>query len=148
MFSQSALVVLLLCLGFGSLPVAAEPIDTLSIETRDLGFYQELSLLDKRQRQQIMQFQQSSQGMSPAQRLTKRRELMVVHRKELTALEAKWHDRTNPDQLRRWQERRLDRKRRLETLQHQKTERQKSTSRAVTPIPVQDTAKAPVSPLP
>jgi len=100
-------------------------------------------MLDKHQSQQLKQFRQNTQGMAPGLRLKKRRELMNVQRKELTVLEAKWHDRTSPDQLRRWQERRMDRKRRMETLQHQKTERLKSTSRNVQPAAAPDTNQTP-----
>ena len=143
MFSQSALAAILLSIVFGSEQAAAESMDTIAIESRDMGFYQELSMLDKHQSQQLKQFRQNTQGMAPGLRLKKRRELMNVQRKELTALEAKWHDRTSPDQLRRWQERRMDRKRRMETLQHQKTERLKSTSRNVQPAAAPDTNQTP-----
>jgi hypothetical protein len=110
--------------------VRAEGADSLAAEGRDVGFYQELSSLGERQEEELEAYRKETRSLPPAQRLSRRRALMIAQRKEMAALENKWRDRINPDQRRRWLERRQDRKRRLETLQHQKTEHQHSASKA------------------
>jgi hypothetical protein len=111
----------ILSLGFAA--ARADVPDTLSADLKDRDFYQELSQLGERQIEELRRYRQETHGLPPAERLRRRRVLMVAQRREMAQLEAKWRDRINPDQRRRWLERRQDRKRRLETLQHQKIER-------------------------
>jgi len=108
--------------------------DTLTADLKDRDFYQELSQLGERQVEELRRYRQETHALPPAERLRRRRVLMTAQRHEMAVLEAKWRDRINPDQRRRWLERRQDRKRRLETLQHQKAERARPQGHK-TPLP-------------
>lgn len=119
--------------------------DTLAADLKDRDFYQELSQLGERQVEELRRYRQETHSLPPAERLRRRRILMVAQRHEMALLEAKWRDRINPDQRRRWLERRQDRKRRLETLQHQKAERSRPQARK-TPLP-DTTLPAPPPPI-
>jgi len=121
--------------------------DTLAADLKDRDFYQELSQLGERQVEELRRYRQETHPLPPAERLRRRRVLMTAQRREMALLEAKWRDRINPDQRRRWLERRQDRKRRLETLQHQKAERSHPQGRkAPLPDTTLPTAPPPVAP--